>query len=332
MRALLSLLLLGAAGAAEPPADPQAPAPAAVATAQPQPQPTDPGFALGFAADSWERMTVPVTIQGKGPYRFVVDTGAERTVIARDLAETLKLAPSGVARVHSMTDMSMIGTVSIPSLTVGGRQVKDIRAPALEKRNLGAEGMLGVDSLQTQRVSFDFPRQVMTVVNSRKIEESWAADAIVVTGRSLFGHLVLVDASIDGQKVWVIVDTGTQATVGNNALRRRLERRNRLGALRPVEMLSVTGGRMMAEQTFVQHFQVGGAFVNNMPIAFADAHPFKQLGLLDRPALLLGMDVLKLFERVSVDFPNRRVRLLLPGRSDGLAPPRLAGGQERQVS
>ena len=331
MRALLSLLLLGAAGAAEPPADPPAPAPAPTA-AQPQPQPADPGFALGFAADSWERMTVPVTIEGKGPYRFVVDTGAERTVIARDLAETLKLAPSGVARVHSMTDMSMIRTVAIPSLTVGGKQVKDIRAPALEKRNLGAEGMLGVDSLQTQRVSFDFPRQVMTVVNSRKAEENWASDAIVVTGRSLFGHLVLVDASIDGQKVWVIVDTGTQATVGNSALRRRLERRNRLGNLRTVEMLSVTGGRMLAEQTFVQHFQVGEAFVNNMPIAFADAHPFKQLGLTDRPALLLGMDVLKLFERVSVDFPNRRVRLLLPGRSDSLGTPRLAGGQVRQVS
>lgn len=51
-------------------------------------------------------------------------------------------------------------------------------------------------------------------------------------------------------------------------------------------------------------------------MAFADVHPFKKLGLMDRPALLLGMDALRLFERVSVDFPNRRVRLLPPGSAE----------------
>jgi predicted aspartyl protease len=326
MKALLSLLLLGAAQATVP--IPQTPPPA---PAQAQP-PADPGFALGFTPDDWQRMTVAVTISGKGPYRFVVDTGAERTVIARELAENLNLASSGTARVHSMTELSTIATVAIPTLMVGGKRVKDIRAPALEKRNLGAEGMLGVDSLQTQRVSFDFPRQVMTVVSARRIEEAWAADAIVVTGRSLFGHLVLVDASVDGEKVWVIIDTGAQATIGNSVLRRKLERRGHLGAMHSVEMLSVTGGRMVAEQALVQRFQVGGAFIRNMPVAFADAHPFKQLGLTDRPALLLGMDVLKLFDRVSVDFPNRRVRLLLPTRSDSVPPARMAGGRARQLS
>lgn len=329
MKTLLPLLLLGAAQTAAPDrqAQPQPQTPAS-----PQPQPTEQGFALGFGGDEWQRMTVPVTIQGKGPFRFVVDTGAERTVIARELANDLNLAPSGTARVHSMTEASLISTVAIPTLTVGGKQVKDIRAPALEKRNLGAEGMLGVDSLQTQRISFDFGRQVMTVVNARRAEESWTADSIIVTGRSRFGHLVLLDAAVDGEKVWVIVDTGTQATVGNSVLRRKLERRRRLGAMHPVEMLSVTGGRMLAEQTLVRRFQIGGAMVKDMPIAFADVHPFRQLGLMDRPALLLGMDVLRLFNRVSVDFPNRRVRLLLPGRSDSFAPSRLAGGRSVQIS
>ena len=37
---------------------------------------------------------MPVTIADAGPYPFVVDTGAERTVISRQLAQTLGL-PAG---------------------------------------------------------------------------------------------------------------------------------------------------------------------------------------------------------------------------------------------
>jgi len=312
MKALLPLLLLGAAAPA-PDRAPAAPAPAAVPTA-------DPGFAVGIGADEAQRMTVPVSIGGKGPYRFIIDTGAERTVIARELAQDLKLGASGEARVHSMTEVSDIATVLIPTLQVGQRQVQTIRAPALLRQNLGAEGMLGVDSLQKQRVSFDFARHTMTVVNAGTREEQWASDAIVVTGKSRFGHLVLVDASLDGEKVWVIVDTGAQVTVGNRVLRARLERRHRLGAVHQIEMLSVTGGRLVADETSARVFHLGNAEIHDLPIAFADAHPFKKLGLLDRPAILLGMDALKLFERVSVDFGNRRVKLLTPGRSEVVAP------------
>ncbi|MBV9932337.1 MAG: aspartyl protease family protein [Alphaproteobacteria bacterium] len=311
MKALLSLLLLAAAPATVPAPAAQAPAPAAAA---------DQGFALGIGADEAQRMTVPVSIGGKGPYRFIIDTGAERTVIARELAQSLGLGAAGEARVHSMTEVSDIATVLIPSLQVGQRQVAAIHAPALLRQNLGAEGMLGVDSLQKQRVSFDFARHAMTVVNAANREEQWASDAIVVTGKSRFGHLVLVDASLDGEKVWVIVDTGAQVTVGNRVLRARLERRHRLGPVQPIEMLSVTGGRLVADQSYARVFHLGDAEIRDLPIAFADAHPFKKLGLLDRPAILLGMDALKLFERVSVDFGNRRVRLLTPGRSETVAP------------
>jgi predicted aspartyl protease len=271
----------------------------------------EPGaLTLDVGEDRSERMTVPVSIDGRGPYQFIVDTGAERTVIARELAHELDLGRGMTARLHSMSEVSSIQTVVISALEVGGRSVRDIHAPALERRNIGAEGILGVDSLQSQRVSFDFARQQMTVVPSRKNVERWPSDTIVVTARNRFGHLVLVDASVDGQKVWVIVDTGAQTTVANSALRRKLERKRRLRAVWPIEMLSVTGGKVLAEQTVVAEIKLADIDIRDMPIAFADVHPFKKLDLMDRPAILLGMDALKLFRRVSVDFANRKVRLL----------------------
>ena len=290
---------------------------------QEQPQPTtlegppipEGDTILPYDPDQGARMTVPVTIGRSGPHRFVVDTGAERTVIASDLADQLNLSPGRTSTVHSMTEVSRIATVVIPELEVGGKRVKGINAPALNRTNLGAEGMLGVDSLKSQRVSFDFIRQEMTIAPSRRREEKWPDDVIVVTARSRFGHLVLVDASVDGQKVWVIVDTGSQVTVANNALRRKLEKKNRLGSTHSVEMLSVTGGRMMVDRTKVNLIRIGGVDIVNMPIAFADVHPFRKLKLMKRPAILLGMDALQLFDRVSVDFANRKVKMLPTPRS-----------------
>lgn len=283
--------------------------------APPPPPLPDSGIVLGTDQDRWARMTVPVTIGDRGPFDFIVDTGAERTSIAEELARDLRLGNGSRARLHSMTEVSQIQTVLIPALEVGGRSVRGIHAPALQRRHIGAEGILGVDSLQSQRVSFDFVRQQMTVTNSHRREEHWGKDTIVVTARNRLGHLVLVDASVDGQKVWVILDTGAQTTVANNVLRRKLEQKGRLKTTVPIMLLSVTGGQMPAEQTTVKRIRLGGIDINDMPVAFADVHPFSKLGLSERPALLLGMDALRLFDRVSVDFPNRRVKLLGGSRS-----------------
>jgi len=304
------------------PAPAQPPAPAAAA-------PLDQAQAetLGYRPDWTERMTVPVGIGEAGPYRFVVDTGAERTVISRELASELALSPGRAVAVHSMTEVSRIQTVILPGLRIGQRTVNGIEAPALSRVNLGASGLLGVDSLQQQRVVFDFQREEMTITPSRRAERQWPAGSIVVTGRRLFGRLVLVDAQVDGERVWVIIDTGSQVSVANSALRDRLQRRRRLGILHPIQLTSITGGTIDAEYGVARLIRIGGIDITDLPIAFADVHPFRQLRLTDRPALLLGMDALRLFDRVSVDFANRRVRVLLPDSSEQMPETRMAATQ-----
>jgi predicted aspartyl protease len=322
----LGAVLIMAAPSRAQDAPPPAAQPASPA-ATPAPTITDLQQAetLGLTEDRTSRMTVPVKIDGRGPFEFIVDTGAERTVISSELARALELAPGRAAIVHSMSEVSRIETVVIPDLRIGTRSVTGIHAPALAHANLGASGMLGVDSLQTQRVVFDFGRREMTITPSRRREERWPEGTIVVTGRRLLGRLVLVDASLDGQRIWVVIDTGSQITVGNSQLRSALQRRGRLGLMAPVRMMSVTGGVIEAEYTIARRIRIGGVDIHDLPVAFHDVHPFRQLGLMDRPALLLGMDALQLFDRVSVDFANRRVRVLL---DDGalLGPePRMAG-------
>lgn len=277
-------------------------------------QAPDPAPEETFGVAGEVRMTVPISIGGR-PYRFLVDTGSERTVISREIADRHELVPGETVTVYSLTEVSRIPTAIVPAIQVGRRTVNGIQAPTIRERLIGADGLLGVDTLVSQRLVLDFRTNEMTIAASRgerRREPRPDADTIVVTARSRFGRLILVDAAIDGQRVWVIVDTGAEVSVGNLALRRRLERRRRLGPTVPVEVVSVTGGRRTLDYGVAQRLRIGTAEIANLPIGFADVAPFRKLDLLDRPAILLGMEALRLFDRISLDFATREVRLDVP--------------------
>lgn len=261
-----------------------------------------------FEFDATRRMTVAVQVAGSGPYGFIVDTGATRTVIARELAERLALSPGPGAKVHSMTEAQLTPTVVIPTLQVNGRTLAALNAPTLASADLQAAGYLGLDALQSQRVVIDFQAGTMAVAASATPrDETWNGDEIVVTSKNRFGQLVIADADVDGERVHVIIDTGAAVSVGNEALRRRL-----FGAKKPrpwsqIELLSVTGGTAVADYTVADRLRIAGLRISAMPIAFGDVHAFRVLELTDRPALLLGMDTLRMFDRVTLDFARRKI-------------------------
>jgi len=325
---LFALPAAAFAAAAQLPAQEVAPAheiaPAEVAAVIP---PTDalPEI-VTFGTDSTTRMTVPVSIGTAGPFAFVVDTGSERTVISRELADRLALGAGGSAMVHSMTGSERVETVLIPSLKVSATPTTDIRAPAFAQQHIGASGLIGIDSLRNQRVTLDFKAGTMTITpgqKSRPIRED--PGEIVVTARRRANQLILMGATVNGSRVDVIIDTGAQVTVGNNALRRRLIGRNPRTPPKSIELISVTGGRADASYTTVREIKLGNATIQNMPIAFSEAPIFRTLDLTNRPAMLLGMDALRMFDRVSVDFASRKVRLLMPAGAGRATRTRLAG-------
>lgn len=277
------------------------------------PAPAEQNVALG--TDRSDRMTVPVRVDGSEEMPFVIDTGAERTVISRQLATRLNLARGPMLRMVTVTGTGPVETVIVPSLELSGSTVKAIEAPALDEAHLGARGMLGIDSLQSRRVLIDFKKNEMKVMPSRRPEDT-DPDTIVVTARNRYGQLILVDSRFLGEKVQVIVDTGAQTSVGNLALLQRLTKHKKTPQLVPVTLSSVTGQKIEAQFAQVDRIKIGGVEMNNIPVAFTDAEPFKRFGLANKPALLLGMDALRLFQRVSVDFANKQVRFILPDTSE----------------
>ena len=273
------------------------------------------GEQLSFQSDAYQRMTVAVQVAGRGPFRFLVDTAADRTSISNELATQLMLKRAGSARLHSIAGTTSVGTAIIPLLELSRIRIETIHAPVLERSRIGADGILGVDSLRSQRVSFDFKANRLTIVPASTRLAAEDAGTIVVRAKRRNGRLLLSRASADGVSLTVVPDTGSQVSMGNAALRRALERR---GLIRPVgamELTGVTGARLGGQSVLIDRLEIGGIVLSNLEIAFANVRTFDQLKLSDRPALLLGMNAIGAFERVSIDFANKKLRLKMPRES-----------------
>ncbi len=300
MAGALALLLGGATVALA-----QSIAPEAVpATAEPAPLLAETVESLATDLDHFGRMTVPVYVNGRGPFPFTLDSAADRTVVSDSLARVLALPPGRPVMVHDIAGAQLVGTALVAQLKVGSRQIADVEAPVLLRSDLGAVGMLGIDGVSDQRVSMDFKARRLVVTASNAGERN-EPGTIVVRGKRRFGQLVLVDSSFRGRKIYVVLDTGSQSSVGNLAFRRVVTRRM---ALDRIDLVSVTGHKATGDQVVLPEIALGDVTLREVPVVFADLHTFRRFGIDQQPAMLLGMDVLSAFKSVSVDFVRKQAR------------------------
>ncbi|WP_186728942.1 aspartyl protease family protein [Sphingomonas panacisoli] len=269
-------------------------------------QPAAPsGETLGFRNAS-NRMTVPVQVDGKGPYAFIIDTGAERSVVSRELADTLGLDAGTRARLFDFMGASTVGTVKVASLSAGSLTTGEIEAPALAAANLGAPGMLGIDALQGHRLVIDFDRNRMTLATATKRPKG----EFVVGAESRLGQLIVTQATFEGHPISVIIDTGSSVSVGNMAMRALAKRAPR--PIGPINVSSVTGRSFDVNYVMIDNLHIGDMQIDKFGLSFADVAPFARFGLAEKPALILGMNSLKMFRRVEIDFVNRAIAFSLP--------------------
>jgi predicted aspartyl protease len=261
--------------------------------------------------DRYSRMTVPVMIEGQGPFRFMIDTGAQATVVTRALRDRLALPSLGRATLVGMAATKQVELVRLNGLEFAARVFDAIHAPILEEAHIGADGILGLDSLQDLRVLVDFRNQTIAVDDSRALGGNRGYE-IIVRARSKLGRLIITDALVDGVRTAVIIDTGAQGSMGNLALQRRL--RSRSG--QDVTTTDVTGATLTSPLGVARSVSIASMSLNNLPIAYADAPAFTALGLQKKPAMVMGINDLRLFDRVAIDFAQRSVLFDLPAGSE----------------
>jgi predicted aspartyl protease len=254
------------------------------------------------------RLTVEVKVNGRGPYHFIVDSGADTTVVGLRIADQLDLPLAKPVVLNAMTARNIVDRVKVRELSMGTHKIENMQLPALDEIDLGGHGMIGIDALVSQRLMMDFEKRVIRVEDASKPYVPEPGE-IVVTAIRRRGQLILTRVKADGMPLDAVVDTGTEISIGNSALRDQLIRSNRRFETIPVT--GVTGETADLQLARVGELRLGSVILRDVPIAFADLPPFEVFGLSKEPALLLGTDVLETFRRVSLDFKARKVRFQL---------------------
>lgn len=271
-----------------------------------EPAATEPSTQIGTERDRTSRITAPIYINGQGPFRFLVDTGANRSCISEVLADKLGLPEGPRVSLHTVAGQRMRGSVQISELKVGSRVQKNARVAVLPIVGEDLDGALGVDWLKGQRLVLDFKGHKMEITASR--QDMTQDGEVVVPARRKSGQLTIIDADLAGRPISAMIDSGAEISMGNAALRRVIGTQPRNTPIQQIELASLAGERLTGDLLYLSFLRLGGLQLGNVPAVFVEAHVFKLWGLQNVPTLILGMDLLNEFDKVHLDFGRSTVR------------------------
>jgi predicted aspartyl protease len=298
--------------------------PPAVTGAPPGPLPEPdlpPALYLDTALDQADRMTVAVLINGQGPFDFVVDSGADRSAVSAPLAARLGLERGADVMLHGVGGSAITPTAKVALLTAGESKLRDSQLPILTADRLGADGLLGVDILDGRSVVMDFQRRRLEVRRSNAFGTAFrGVREVSVLADARFGRLAIVNARVSGVRCVAFIDSGSGASIGNMALAQaiKLRMRRKPEPSMAIRMIGAAGEATLGEIRVVRSVEMGDVRIGNLPLVMADLHIFDVWELTGRPAVLLGVDVLKMFSRVELDFGAEKVKFRL---GKGWSPP-----------
>jgi predicted aspartyl protease len=282
-------------------------------------------FATPTTRDHIGRVVVPVMVNGQGPFRFIVDTGANRSTISPQLVRTLGLTPvvGSTVVVNGITGAAQTVYVMVDSLQAGdllidGTALPVVWAPVMA----GADGILGAAGLSEKSLLIDFQRNRVEI--ARHVDSLLRGQSVRIHGLSLTHGLVAVEARVGRTRVTAIIDTGAERTLGNVALRNALKLPRARGVVMLTSVYGATKEIELGEIARAPPITIDSLHITDVAIVYGDFHIFGVWGLQATPALVIGMDVLGTVASLSIDYKNKEI--YVASVRDGRGLPNVNGG------
>jgi len=268
----------------------------------------EPKYVAPTTRDRIGRIWAPVLINGEGPYRLVLDTGASRSAITDRVASRLRLPIyADSVRLRGVTGTAIASSIKADTLEVGELLVENVTMPIVADAFGGADGVLGAEGLKDKRIVIEFRKDRISVARSHR--QPATPEFIRVPFRWADSRGMRVEVMIGSVRAVGLIDTGAQVTVGNLALREALARKRHKGEEMQDAIIGVTQDIQHATTLQVPSITAGSLIVNNPHIKFTDLYIFDHWRLVDRPAILLGMDILGLLDTLVIDYRLSELQL-----------------------
>lgn len=249
----------------------------------------------------------PVFIGPDGPYPFAPDTGASHTAIAQSLAEAhgfistherLNAVQTLTAEVqaerHVLVDLKL-GTLPLSEIDM-------VVTPTPPDLELQLFGLLGSNAFIGHTIRLDYPRARLTVNGQ---QPRYADARIDPVRRVLVGA---AQARRIEDDIVVLIDTGSPITLVNPALARRLRQRTPVSVVSVGNMTRIPNAVETEDRVILSQFRMGGVCLRRITVSEADLDVFRAMGWQDRPAMIIGLDLLQ-STTLTIDFQTGRAQI-----------------------
>jgi predicted aspartyl protease len=271
---------------------------------------SEPKYVAPTLRDRIGRIWAPVLINGKGPFRLVLDTGASHSAIISRVADRLGIPArqADSVMVRGVTGSAVVPAVRVDRLEVGDLLIQPTTLPILADVFGGAEGVLGREGMPDKRIFADFGRDRLVISHSHR-ERAPAGFSIVPLKLT---HGGLLSANVRVGSIWTraIIDTGAQQTVGNLALREALTKRPSKDDVAS-EIIGVTLDLQRGDTVTAPPIGIGTLMLRRVRVTFADMFLFEHLEMTREPTMMLGMDVLGSFDILIIDYRMKEMQIRL---------------------
>lgn len=259
-------------------------------------------------------LLVPATVNDRGPYTFILDTGAGASLLSPRLADELGVVANGSKEGTGAGGKVTVALSSLDSLAIGeARRAPMPIAITAEVDRIGAavgariDGDVGFDFLKDYRVGIDYQKQIVRLLQGAYDVPAAQPTRSEVAFRlaSPVKPLVLVGAFVDGKGPYTFaVDTGASMTSVSPELASAL-------GIEARENVSMTGagGMLQAAVGRVASLAVGAASLENLSVVVSDFLEMIGHAVGGRLDGVVGYNFLRRF-RVTIDYPNSMLWLV----------------------
>ncbi|MEQ1930804.1 MAG: retropepsin-like aspartic protease [Parvularculaceae bacterium] len=283
----------------------------------------EPVSTVSYRLDYGGWYTVPVMVNGRGPYDFIIDTGASHSIVFGNLHAIQNFAPTGgpPQRVLGLAASGRFPTYHIGEIALGTARLSGVVTVVLDEWKVGDEapfGVLGLDFLSEYFVIVDRARSEVRLYDEDEPLElagrKWKWTSLT---RRDFGladaGLYTVDGYVNNRLVRFMIDLGATGTIINGKAKGKIEKAGGFSIVsNPVS--GSTGSRVKgalnerAEQQpmRVERIRLGRTTWYKEIVYVHDAPVFDELGVQNDAFGLLGAD---LFHERSFAFDFKGGRL-----------------------
>jgi predicted aspartyl protease len=258
---------------------------------------------------------VPVYVEGKGPYEFILDTGAFRCLLSPELSVAIGIQAERPLRAAGAGGSIKLSSAHVTSLSVGGTRQENVDVAITEElsrfgnsiqRNV--DGVVGFTFLKDFRLALDYRHNLLRLTPS--LAESGlevpprSATSIPFRSATSSRALILLPTFVNGSGPFqFVLDTGASRTMLSFALARKL------GIVAVGDRPGTGGGgQVRLLSSFVDSLSVGKASVRDLPVGVGEFLGFLSSTAETKLDGIIGCDFLSRFD-VAIDYPRGEVDL-----------------------